>query len=399
MKATTESRFKILPFINKLTGSQSWRVTGTKRGGERIRENFAREQDARNKQVELEAEFLQGQTETMLRSTKLSEPQVRVAEAIFALLPDPEQVRDRFMRFLSNGLATSPAMATGAAPLIDDAFKDFEKWLDGEPDASGNNICKLREPSRLALRSRVGAFKSGIGKVRLDEITPDMIENFLGNLKNAGNKLTARTVINYKLNISRFFTWCIARPRKWVAMNPCKEIKLERDEKEAIQILSVEQVEKLLRAAEAGKLAVYTALAVFGGLRPAEITRLTWKQINLTDKEIHLESAQTKTKRSRTIEICPTLLAWLTAYKGEEIFPAGWIKHFRKVRTAAGIKWTPDVARHTAISHYFRLTGSYGKAAEKFGNSEEIIKSHYQGKVSSDETKLFYAIKPTAKGK
>jgi integrase len=396
MKAT-ETRFKISPFINKLTGSQSWRVSGTKRNGERIRENFARENDARNKQVELEAEFLQGQTETMLRSTKLTEPQIRVAESIFTLLPDAEQVRDRFMRFLQNGLATATA-PVGAAPLIDDAFKDFEKWLDGEPDASGNNICKLREPSKLALRSRVGAFKSGMGKVRLDEITPDMIENFLGNLKNAGNKLNARTVINYKLNVSRFFTWCIARPRKWVAMNPCKEIKLERDEKGAIQILSVEQVEKLLQAAEKGNLAVYTALAVFGGLRPAEIARLTWEQINLTDKEIHLESKQTKTKRSRTIQICPTLLAWLTAYKGEEIYPAGWIKRFRKVRMAAGIvNWIPDCARHTAISHYFRHTGSYGKAAEKFGNSEQIIKDHYQGRVTSDETKLFYAIKPAAK--
>ena len=50
--------------------------------------------------------------------------------------------------------------------------------------------------------------------------------------------------------------------------------------------------------------------------------------------------------------------------------------------------------RHTAISHYFRATGSYGRTAEQFGNSESIIKKHYQSRVSSKETKRFYALRP-----
>jgi hypothetical protein len=56
--------------------------------------------------------------------------------------------------------------------------------------------------------------------------------------------------------------------------------------------------------------------------------------------------------------------------------------------------WPVDVMRHTAISHYFRQTGSYGQTAEQFGNSESIIKRHYQGRVSSEDTKAFYALAP-----
>jgi hypothetical protein len=56
----------------------------------------------------------------------------------------------------------------------------------------------------------------------------------------------------------------------------------------------------------------------------------------------------------------------------------------------------PDVLRHTAISHYFRATGSYGRTAEQFGNSESIIKKHYQSRVSSKDTKRFYALRPGA---
>jgi hypothetical protein len=54
----------------------------------------------------------------------------------------------------------------------------------------------------------------------------------------------------------------------------------------------------------------------------------------------------------------------------------------------------PDILRHTAISHYFRATGSYGRTAEQFGNSESIIKKHYQSRVSSKDTKRFYALRP-----
>jgi len=50
----------------------------------------------------------------------------------------------------------------------------------------------------------------------------------------------------------------------------------------------------------------------------------------------------------------------------------------REVRTGLGYgkptkeqpdlkPWVPDVLRHTAISHYFRATASYGRTAEQFG--------------------------------
>jgi hypothetical protein len=98
----------------------------------------------------------------------------------------------------------------------------------------------------------------------------------------------------------------------------------------------------------------------------------------------------------------------LKAYEGKPFFPANWRKEFDMIKSAAGFgtptkkepglkPWPSDVLRHTAISHYFRATGSYGFAAEQFGNSEAIIKAHYQSRVSSDEAKAFYRLMP-AKG-
>ncbi len=81
--------------------------------------------------------------------------------------------------------------------------------------------------------------------------------------------------------------------------------------------------------------------------------------------------------------------------KSTDVSPADWLKDFRAVRKAAAIdRWPSDVARHTAISHFSRKTGSYGLTAEQFGNSESIIKLHRQGRVTSQDTKRFCRLKP-----
>ena len=53
MKAPKQ-RFKIIKFINPRTDTTSWRVSGIKRNGERIRENYADPQEAQFRYTELE---------------------------------------------------------------------------------------------------------------------------------------------------------------------------------------------------------------------------------------------------------------------------------------------------------------------------------------------------------
>ena len=190
-------------------------------------------------------------------------------------------------------------------------------------------------------------------------------------------------------------------------------------------ILTLDECQRLLKAAQThreGRLAPYVAVCLFGGLRPDEAKQLPWNQVNMVDKEIRLEAWQTKDKRPRTIafndgpkEQAPfnlILQTWLTAYQDKPFFPRNWRRDFDVIKRAAGFggravsskavsskdgelkAWTKDIMRHTAISHYFRLTGSYGRAAEMFGNSESIIKSNYQGRVTSADTKRFYALLP-----
>jgi integrase len=384
-------RFRILNFANA-TGSTSYRVQGMGRDGKYVRQNFASLHDAQLRQIELEADFHSRQPDaSAIRATKLSENQLRIAEAAFLRLDNDDQLLAAVNFFMEKGRP----QARLESLRLDDAVAQFIAWVDGDG-------CPLREQSRHGLRIRVGIFGNSLSNLRVDAITPETIEGFLDGLK-----VAPVTKDNYRRAVSRFFTWCIARPRRWTAANPCREVRVERLRDTAPpQVLTVAECEALLRSAETykrGLLVPYVAVCIFAGLRPFEAARLTWAQVNLADGEIRLEAIQTKTKRSRVVSVGTTLKAWLEAYQGKAFFPVNWRRHFDAVKDAAGFssrdgngakQWEPDILRHTAISHFFRECGSYGRTAEAFGNSEAIIKQHYQGRVSSEETKAFYGILP-----
>ena len=82
MKAPKQ-RFKIIKFINPRTDTTSWRVSGIKRNGERIRENYADLQEAQLRYTELEGEFHAANGSAALRATRLT-----AEAACGAFLPD-----------------------------------------------------------------------------------------------------------------------------------------------------------------------------------------------------------------------------------------------------------------------------------------------------------------------
>jgi integrase len=396
MKAP-KARFKILSFTNPRTGTPSWRVTGTRRNGERIRENFARSDDAQFRQTELEGEFHAANGVAALRATRLTDEQIGIAEAAFRRL---EQDTD-LLTAVDHWLRTGKPATIKESPRLDEALKAFVEWL--------TTTTELRPMTKANLRQRVTHFVNHVSNMRLTDVLPEHIEKYL-----AQQNVTANSKDGYCRAISSFFSWCMKGKRHWCVNNPCYAVEIEGltddDDREPV-VLPVYECEALLRAAEKfenGHLVPYVALCMFGGLRPFESARLTWEQINLTDAEIRLKGTQTKTGKGRIVVIDKTLRAWLNRYrKAGEIYRAKYDADLKKVRASIGYgtkteerpdlkPWVPDVLRHTAISHYFRLTGSYGRTAEQFGNSEGIIKKHYQGRVSSADTKKFYALRPVA---
>src|ERR1043166_9399030 len=393
MKAP-KPRFKILPYTNPKTGTASWRVTGTRRNGERIRENFADAAEAQFRHTELEAEFHATNGVAALRATRLTDHQVGIAEAAFKRLERDEDL----LTALDHWFRTGKPTAIKESPRLDQALKAYEAWL---------TTTDLRQVTKNHLRRRVTHFVNNVVNMRVTEVLPEHIESYL-----AKRNVSANTKDANCRAISSFFTWCMKGKRHWTINNPCYAVEIEGltsdDDREPV-VLAVKECEAFLRAAETfenGRLVPYVALCMFGGLRPFEAARLRWEQVNLVDNEIRLKGTQTKTGKGRIVTIGKPLNAWLRRYrKRGEIYRSTYEAGLRDLRARIGYgsetteqpslkPWVPDVLRHTAISHYFRATGSYGQTAEQFGNSEAIIKKHYQGRVSSTDAKEFYALQP-----
>ena len=397
MKAPKQ-RFRILPYTNPRTETASWRVTGTRRNGERIRENFADAPEAQYRHTELEAEFHATNGVAALRATRLTDEQVGIAEAAFKRMERDEDL----LTAVDHWLRTGKPATIKESPRLDEALKAYEEWLETTTD--------LRPITKGHLRRRVGHFVRNVANVRVTDVQPDHIEKYLAHRNVSANTKDANCRA-----LSSFFTWCMKGKRHWAINNPCYAVEIEGltsdDDREPV-VLAVKECAALLRAAEQfenGRLVPYVALCLFGGLRPFETARLTWEQVNLVDGEIRLKGTQTKTGKGRIVAIEKTLKAWLSRYrKSGEIYCSTYDLELKGLRASIGYgaptkenpdlkPWVPDVLRHTAISHYFRATGSYGRTAEQFGNSEAIIKKHYQGRVSSEDTKQFYALKPQAR--
>lgn len=380
-----DQSFRIQEFINPATQTRSWRVTGHLRG-KRYRENFATKLRAEERRLELEVERLGQQTAEAMRATWLTADQLRMAESIFNHHPASE-VQLALSWWERSGREQDAATKAGQDLTLDEAAAKFATWLEATP--------AVREATRRNLGYRVAMFVSESGNVPLATITPEFIEAWLDR-----RKVCPTTKDNDRRALGRFFGWCTERKQRYLTNNPAAAVKVELPEAGVPEVYTLRDTMRILAAARrfrGGRFLKTIVLQLFGGMRPTEALRFGDDQ--LVDGAITVSSTQSKVGRSRTIVADPVLLGWL------ELCPNGPVSDPQKSKLLWGqlkVKmrlksWIHDGLRHTALSHFFRRSGSYGLTAEWAGNSEAVIKTHYQGRVSAAETARFWALFPDRK--
>jgi integrase len=393
----------VIPFKNA-GGSDAWRLSGMYKG-KQLRANFKTEAEAPAKKDELLNELANVATTVVRRPTRLTEEQIKDAElAVESMGKRPLMVAVRY--FLEN--YRDPVNKI----TVKDAYAKFiaEKKL--------NN---LRADSVRNLEVRVGFLK----KEHPDKLVSDVLPEHLKDLVFTSDR-SAVTSDNVRRALSSFFTW--ATEHKFCATNPMlaiKPVKTERDEPET---LTVAQARSLIENAATFKNGItlpYFALGLFAGIRPTELARITWDNIDLEAGTITIGAKIAKMRQRRIVDmVCVTqkdrerkehtlpanLLAWLMphAVKKTPIRGANWRKDFDAVKEAAGwgtksdekpnLKpWTQDMMRHTAISNHLAYFQHEGKTATWAGNSPDIIQRHYKGLVKQSEAVEFWGILPDAK--
>jgi integrase len=227
---------------------------------------------------------------------------------------------------------------------------------------------------------------------------------------------TARAM--HKRNLRIFWKWASSQPRQWATMATVDAIEAIRISSDSdIQILSVAGVKALLHSAEAESPAAAAAyaIAIFGGVRMAELGKLTWGDIGADHIEIGRSIAKKHSRR--LIPVCETLKAWMEATRGDAtentlIVPPNWIDISKSVRRRAGWNvvarlldnppkptrgdWPANVCRHTCASVQVAIGTPLDDLTFKFGHSggHDLLRRHYVSRLTKKDALAILAIGP-----
>jgi integrase len=382
--------FKLQPFRNA-AGSESWRVTGTKIDGTRVRKNFSEKSDAIQEQADQEAAFAGAAIATKVQRTRLSVEEISDSEA--AILHSGGRKLSKVVshyssleaRMKAKGISLEEALAFAEAHYrseiktitIFNAYKEFT-----EHRTVGSPVTKAHYQSALRLLVRPDPNKP-VHKFVLSDI-----EKLLAGYKNLNSKDT------YRRAFSTFFNWAVRH--HYCLEDPCKRLdKLPRDMTQ-ISILSLDEVSRLLYAAmtyQGGVAAAPVAIGLFAGLRPSEIEHLTSGDIGET--VIRVSGGKLRRKLKRTAPIPPVLAEWLKVhpFTGQ---PTGWkykMKQLKKATKAA--KWVQDIVRHTSISYQTERDKNESLTAYNCGTSIQMMNLHYRNSIDDEKkVKAFWELTP-----
>lgn len=194
-----------------------------------------------------------------------------------------------------------------------------------------------------------------------------------------------------------FFNYAVKM--KWCAENPISEIQPKKVVEREILPLSIGQIQRLLKYAldePYCDCAAAVGIMLWAGIRPKEVSRLTWKDVDLDERVIVVRHRNSKTGGTRHIDICPPLRYWLEKIKNRngQICPKNWIRKWQSLRVAAGFEhWTQDVLRHTFATYNLKRFHNLPKLQSEMGHTDlSLIRTRYvnMGSITKAEAKCFF---------
>lgn len=190
--------------------------------------------------------------------------------------------------------------------------------------------------------------------------------------------------------------------RKWCLENPTRSLDKPVVERKTPTIVTVEQAAELLRYTSRKKprYVAWLTLALFAGIRPQELDRLSWDNVRLADRSVVIDAAASKVRARRSVDLHPSAVRWLRWAKkhGGEIGTLSTIglRRFRRLmaKRLRWREWHQDVLRHSAATYMLANYRDAGKVATMLGNSPSILLRHYAVLVTREQAESFYRLTP-----
>ncbi len=269
---------------------------------------------------------------------------------------------------------TEPSLKPMQIQIAVDAYLEIKKRQELRP--------RTLKQTRSILLLLAKAFNQSY----CNQIKPSMIEEWF-----CLRKWNRNTIDGVIAKIGPFFNWCV---REGLAnKNPLKDVMLPKSDQMEPCIFKPEEAQRLLKVSIDHDLSIlpYLVLGIFAGVRPDEIMRLEWGDIN--ENGIYIRGQNAKTRQRRIVSISGNLKAWLSL--GGALPPKNKRKRLEAIREAAGVPWGHDIMRHTFASYHLAYHGSPDRTAHELGHrNTQMLYRHYRQLVTREEAEVFWAIDP-----
>ena len=260
---------------------------------------------------------------------------------------------------------------------------------------------KLSAAHVLDLKIRLNRFCESF-EINLCDVTGIMIEKWLD-----GMKISGRSKQNYLRVVTSLFRFAIRRrylPKE--SFGEIEAVQPPKVDNREVVIFTPDEIREILASAKS-KMVPWLAIGAFAGLRSAEIDRLDWSEVNLTERHIEIKASKAKTAARRLVPITDNLAQWLTPYakqSGKVIGFRRWWKQIAAITKVINSKrpsetkfaWKHNALRHSFCSYRLAAIKNAAQVALEAGNSPQMIFRHYRQVVTEAEAAKWFSITPDA---
>lgn len=252
---------------------------------------------------------------------------------------------------------------------------NFEQAVNASLEArAGRRPCTLAEIRGIcqALMRRV----PGLRTQEIRSLDRRKCQALIQTATTPRQQLKLRTILHGVFEHCRRQEWCFTNP---VSLLPTPVVR-----EQEIAPLAWPEIKALLRCA---RLPEHRAcmpplgLMLWAGIRPAEVHRLCWEDIDWEESVVTLRPMHSKTGGCRHVELHAVLKSWLGEYgRGAgALCPPNWERRWYRLRCVAGLMpWRQDVLRHTYASYHSKYFHDWARLQLDMGHrSASLLRTRY----------------------
>lgn len=199
---------------------------------------------------------------------------------------------------------------------------------------------------------------------------------------------TPRQRLKVRRGLSGLFS--LGMKRGWCRVNGFSLLDSEVVRESELRCLSVDEVQNLVGTAREfrqGVLLAPVAMMVFAGIRPEEVKRLKWEDVDFEEGVISVRGHSSKTGGTRHVEMSENLRRILISSRGggemdDLVVSVSWESAWKALIRVAGWgekkKWPQDACRHTFASYHLKKHGDLQRLQVAMGHrSSELLRTRY----------------------